>query len=144
MARAVISDPKGRSAYEPLYDIDPRTGASIEVFYADHVLAGSFGTRGAGWFWWSCKPGFLPDGPPSGPFATSYSAYRDWIGERLPLTSSTNSERSDVMPWFRKHHTCPCGLEWWDEWDCLCNDRCPDCDTEVEPDDHEELGADDK
>jgi hypothetical protein len=52
-------------------------------------------------------------------------------------------ERRDVMPWFRKHHTCPCGSEWWDEWDCLCNDRCPDCDTEVEPDDHEVLAADD-
>ena len=49
MARAVISDPKRRPALEPLYeDIDPRTGASIEVFYADRVLAGSFGTRGAG------------------------------------------------------------------------------------------------
>jgi hypothetical protein len=37
------------------------------------------------------------------------------------------------MPWFRKHHTCPCGTDWWDEWDCLCNDRCPTCDAEIEP-----------
>jgi ABC-type ATPase involved in cell division len=50
VARAVISDPKRRAAYEPLYDIDPQTGASVEVFYADQVLAESFGTRGAGWF----------------------------------------------------------------------------------------------
>jgi hypothetical protein len=77
MARAVISDPKRRSAFEPLYDIDPRTGASIEVFYADRVLAGSFGTRGAGWCWWACQPGCLPDAPPVGPFPTSYAAYRD-------------------------------------------------------------------
>ena len=21
------------------------------------------------------------------------------------------------MPWFRKHHTCPCGTDWWDEWE---------------------------
>ena len=41
------------------------------------------------------------------------------------------------MPWFRKHHTCFCGTEWWDEWDCLCNDRCPTCDAEIEPDEHE-------
>ena len=34
------------------------------------------------------------------------------------------------MPWFRKHHACPCGTDWWDEWDCLCNDRCPTCDAE--------------
>jgi len=23
------------------------------------------------------------------------------------------------MPWYRKHYTCPCGTQWWDEWDCL-------------------------
>ena len=38
------------------------------------------------------------------------------------------------MPWFRKHHTCPCGTDWWDEWDCLCDDRCPTCNAEIEPD----------
>jgi hypothetical protein len=43
------------------------------------------------------------------------------------------------MPWFRKHHTCPCGTDWWDEWDCLCNDRCPKCNAEIEPDDHEAI-----
>ena len=37
-------------AHEPLYDIDPRTGASIEVFYADRALE-TFGRCGAGWFW---------------------------------------------------------------------------------------------
>jgi hypothetical protein len=79
MARAVISDPKRRPAFEPLYDIDPRTGASIEVFYADRVLAKSFGTGGAGWCWWACQPGCLPDGPPIGPFPTSYAAYRDAV-----------------------------------------------------------------
>ena len=43
------------------------------------------------------------------------------------------------IPWFRKHHTCPCGTDWWDEWDCLCNDRCPTCDAEIEPDEHEAI-----
>ena len=43
------------------------------------------------------------------------------------------------MPWFRKHHTCPCGTDWWDEWDGLCNDRCPTCDVEIEPDGHEAI-----
>jgi hypothetical protein len=23
--------------------------------------------------------------------------------------------RTTLMPWFRKHHTCPCGTDWWDE-----------------------------
>lgn len=76
MARAVTSDPKRRAAFEPLYDIDSRTGAGIEVFYADRMCAKSFGTLGIGWFWWSCQLGSLPDGPPTGPFAISYAAYR--------------------------------------------------------------------
>ena len=75
MARAVISDPKRRAAFEPIYDADPQTGASIEVFFADHgspspsalTRAGSGGPVSAG-----C----LPEGPPTGPFANSYRAYR--------------------------------------------------------------------
>src|ERR1700720_1122066 len=47
--------------------------------------------------------------------------------------------RTPLMPWFRKHHTCPCGTDWWDEWNCLCNDRCPTCDAEIEPDEHEAI-----
>ena len=77
MARAVICDPKRRAIHEPLYDIDPRTGTSIEVFYVDQVLAQSFGAGGPGWFWWSCQRGCLPDDVPTGPFANSYLAYRD-------------------------------------------------------------------
>jgi hypothetical protein len=77
MARAVITaQPERRAAYEPLYDIDPHTGASIEIFHADGVLAASFGRR-AGWYWWSCLPGCLPHTAPHGPFATSYGAFRD-------------------------------------------------------------------
>jgi hypothetical protein len=34
-------------AHDPLYDIDPRTGASIEVFYADRTLE-TFGRGAAG------------------------------------------------------------------------------------------------
>ena len=44
-------------AHEPLYDIDPQTGATIEVFYADRALE-TFGRCGAGWFWWSRRRGF--------------------------------------------------------------------------------------
>jgi hypothetical protein len=64
-----------RAAREPLYDIDPRIGVSIEVFYADRTLE-TFGRAGAGWFWWPRRRGFSPDGPATGPFATSYAAYR--------------------------------------------------------------------
>jgi hypothetical protein len=71
MASAVVSSsPERRSALEPLYALDPRTGASIEVFYADAVLAKSF-CRREGWFWWSCHPGSLPDAPPTGHLAAA-------------------------------------------------------------------------
>lgn len=46
------------------------------------------------------------------------------------------------MTWYRKHHTCECGAEWWDEWDFLCNDRCPECNKEIEPDEYEEVPED--
>ncbi|GLR89445.1 zincin-like metallopeptidase domain-containing protein [Bradyrhizobium iriomotense] len=36
----------------------------------------SFGRGAAGWFWWPRRRGFVPDGRRSGPFPTSYSAYR--------------------------------------------------------------------
>jgi len=64
-----------RARHEPIFDIHARTGASIEVFYADRSLE-TFGSGGAGWFSWPRQRGFPPDGPASGPFPTSYSAYR--------------------------------------------------------------------
>ena len=36
--------------FAPLFDVDPTTGRSIEVFYADRALE-TFGKSGAGWFW---------------------------------------------------------------------------------------------
>jgi hypothetical protein len=76
VTRTTISDPPTKAAFEPLYDIHPRTGATIEVFYADRALAASFRLRGEGWLWWCCKRGAAPSDP-VGPFGTSYAAYRD-------------------------------------------------------------------
>jgi HlyD family secretion protein len=64
-----------RHHHEPLFDVHPVTGASVEVFYADRTLE-TFGRVGAGWFWWPRRRGFAPDGAARGPFPTSYSAYR--------------------------------------------------------------------
>jgi hypothetical protein len=72
---AQITPYPARARHEPLFDMHPRTGAAIEVFYADRTLE-TFGRCGAGWFWWSRRNGFSPDGPATGPFATSYAAYR--------------------------------------------------------------------
>ena len=71
-----------RPRREPLFDVHPQTGIRIEVFYADRTLE-TFGRGGAGWFWWSRRPGCSPDGSPTGPFATSYAAYRHALGTNL-------------------------------------------------------------
>ncbi len=60
----------------PLFDVDPRAGISLEVFFADRRLK-TFGRCSAGWFWQLRRRGFSAGGPPTGPFATSYAAYRD-------------------------------------------------------------------
>jgi hypothetical protein len=78
--------PSNPRQHAPFYDIDPRTGASIEVFYADRALE-TFGRCGAGWFWWPRRRGFSPVGLPTGPFATSYSAYRHAMNAVAPIIS---------------------------------------------------------
>jgi len=60
---------------DPLYDVNPLTGVRFEVFYSDRTLE-TFGKGGASWFWWPRERGCPPAGPPTGPFPTSYSAYR--------------------------------------------------------------------
>ena len=78
MARAIgTATMKQRPQYEPLYDVDPRTGASIEIFFADRVLAKSFGTHPGG-TGGVASAASLPDDLPTGPFANSYLAYRDF------------------------------------------------------------------
>jgi hypothetical protein len=35
---------------------------------------------------------------------------------------------------FVNHYRCPNdGVEWSMTWSCMCNDRCPRCDAEIEP-----------
>jgi hypothetical protein len=68
--------------YAPFSDVDPATGRSIEVFFADRSLE-KFGWCGAGWFWWPRRRGFAPTGPGSGPFPSSYSAFRGALRRRM-------------------------------------------------------------
>ena len=46
MARAVVFDPKRHTAYEPLYDMDPQTGARVEIFYADRTPLATSSVQG--------------------------------------------------------------------------------------------------
>ena len=63
-----------RGANCSLYEIDPRSGETIEIFYADSTVAQSFGARGAGFYW--RKRGCSPE-VSSGPFIVCLDAYRD-------------------------------------------------------------------
>ena len=84
---ALTSNPQSASR-EPLFDVHPQTGISVEVFYADRTLE-TFGRGGAGWFWWPRRRGFSPDGLATGPFPTSYAAYRHALGTALGTESDS-------------------------------------------------------
>ena len=52
---------------------------SLDVFWVD-AHTGSCASdppQDAGWYWWACAPGCLPDGEACGPFATSREALLD-------------------------------------------------------------------
>lgn len=35
---------------------------------------------------------------------------------------------------FSNYYVCPkCKTEWNSEWNCVCDDRCPECDTSCSP-----------
>ncbi len=41
---------------------------------------------------------------------------------------------------FRNYYKCPeDGTTWHDDWSCMCDDRCPTCDIEVEPYESEDI-----
>ena len=82
---ALASNPR---QHEPIYDIVPETGVSIEVFYTDRTLE-TFGRGGAGWFWWPRRRGYPPEGRSTGPFATSYAAYRHAMNAAATSSSIT-------------------------------------------------------
>jgi len=49
-----------------------------------------------------------------------------------PSVGATPAENSAVR--YLNQYRCPyCQTEWEDGWDCGCNDRCPDCNKEIEP-----------
>jgi hypothetical protein len=66
---------------DPRRESDPHALPDIEVFYDNDDKGRNFDADGepvkAGWYWWSCFPGCLPDGDPSGPFETEAEALAD-------------------------------------------------------------------
>jgi len=41
---------------------------------------------------------------------------------------------------FKNKYRCECGTAWEDEWSCMCDDRCPSCDTPISPEYSEAVG----
>ena len=65
-------------AYFDLADAnDPYTLPNCEVFYADDLVDDDGDTLPAGWYWWACFPGCLPDGDANGPFDMEADALAD-------------------------------------------------------------------
>ena len=71
----------------PKRESDPHALPDVEVFYmtanealehfGDDTEDGLPGPELAGWYWWTCFPGCLPDSEPVGPFATEDEALAD-------------------------------------------------------------------
>jgi hypothetical protein len=64
---------------DPTREGDPHSLPDIEVFYVsgneqDFPYPAPDERIEPGWYWWSCSPGYLPDGEPSGPFDTEEAA----------------------------------------------------------------------
>lgn len=69
---------------DPRRENDPYALPNIEVFYrtartirADDWRDDDGDLMEAGWYWWACFPGCLPDGEPEGPFETQEDALAD-------------------------------------------------------------------
>jgi hypothetical protein len=60
-----------------------------------------------------------------------------------PLSIATLLSTGTIsMAWFLKSYRHgKCGTSWTDAWSCACNDRCPQCDAEVEPYDWDDLSV---
>jgi hypothetical protein len=66
--------------YHKFKDEEGNESGSFEVFYQEAPGRGGYSAAfpgGAGWYWWACFPGCLPDGDPSGPFASEQDAIND-------------------------------------------------------------------
>ena len=65
--------------FDPEREHDPYALPDCEVFYAaaGELQDDDGEPLDAGWYWWACFPGCLPDGPPSGPFETEAAALED-------------------------------------------------------------------
>lgn len=75
----IYSDPSREQDQYALPDVEVFYVSELEVNYNRENLdhADEYTVTEAGWYWWSCFPGCLPDGEATGPFATEAEAIED-------------------------------------------------------------------
>ena len=74
----IYSDPTRESDPYALPDIEVFALSELEASYnRGNPFADEQAMTEAGWYWWSCFPGCLPDGEPNGPFDTEAEAITD-------------------------------------------------------------------
>lgn len=57
-----------------------------------------------------------------------------WVpNESLPNDPEPVETNDETVQRFRNEYDCPCGEHWEDEWDSMCDDRCPECNTPCSP-----------
>jgi hypothetical protein len=47
----------------------------------------------------------------------------------------------EVEDWYSMDYKCECGEEWEDRWSSIVNDRCPECNNEIEPHSYEDVSS---
>jgi len=72
---------------DPTREMEPYALPNAEVFYFSQLEANynlenldhadEYTLTEAGWYWWSCFPGCLPDGEANGPYDTESEAIAD-------------------------------------------------------------------
>ena len=51
-----------------------------------------------------------------------------------PTNLANQAHAADAPPWYLNTYHCPvCLCDWQDQWDAECNDRCPQCNKEIQP-----------
>lgn len=71
--------------YVSIKDDNGHTHWPVEVFRHDGVpVTQDYESMPAGWYWWTCFPGCLPEGDPHGPFKSRVAAAADaeeWLND---------------------------------------------------------------
>lgn len=81
------SDPAREDDSHSLPDIEifyvsPDEAANNERLVEQDLTDSEFAPTVAGWYYWYCQPGCLPDSPPYGPYGTDAQALEDVRNEQ--------------------------------------------------------------